>query len=42
MLHYLGVADMAGLITVMSVLGETGGIIFGMSQIPWFFWLGFI
>ena len=42
-LNYLGVAiGVAGIITVIPPLGETGGIIFGLGQIVWFAWVGVV
>lgn len=42
-LNYLGVLiGAAGLLSVIPVLGELRGLIFGLSQIPWFIWLGIL
>jgi hypothetical protein len=30
----------AGLVTVVPALGEIGGMVFGLTQIVWFAWLG--
>jgi hypothetical protein len=30
----------AGVITVIPMLGETGAMVFGLTQIVWFAWLG--
>jgi len=35
------IAGFAGIITTFPSLGEAGGIIFGLVQIIWFFWLGY-
>ena len=32
----------AGLITVVPVLAEAGGVIFGLTQIIWFIWIGIV
>jgi hypothetical protein len=32
----------AGLVTVVPALGEMGGIVFGLTQIVWFAWLGIV
>ncbi len=34
------VVGVAGLITVVPALGEIGGMVFGLTQIVWFAWLG--
>ncbi len=40
--NYFGfVVGAAGLVTIVPALGETGGMVFGLSQIVWFAWLGF-
>ena len=40
-LNYLGVlVGVAGTITIIPALGELGGMIFGLTQIVWFAWLG--
>jgi len=42
-LNYLGVVvGAAGLLSVVPVLGELRGLIFGLGQLPWFIWLGII
>lgn len=42
-LNYLGVViGFAGLISVVPVLGELRGLIFGLGQLPWLIWLGII
>ena len=42
-LNYLGVLiGAAGLLSVVPVLGELRGLIFGLGQIPWFIWLGIL
>lgn len=42
-LNYLGVViGLVGLISVVPVLGELRGLIFGLGQIVWFVWLGII
>jgi len=42
-LNYLGVViGIAGLLSVVPVLGELRGLIFGLGQLPWFIWLGII
>jgi len=42
-LNYLGVViGVAGLISVVPVLGELRGLIFGLGQIVWFVWLGVV
>lgn len=42
-LNYLGVLiGLVGLISVVPVLGELRGLIFGLGQIVWFVWLGII
>jgi Domain of unknown function (DUF4386) len=42
-LNYLGVAiGVVGLISVVPVLGELRGLIFGLGQIVWFVWLGIV
>ncbi len=43
LLNYLGVlVSVAGLVTVIPVLGEAGAMVFGLSQIVWFAWLGIV
>ena len=38
---YFGlVVGAAGIVTVIPALGEIGGLVFGLSQIVWFTWLG--
>jgi hypothetical protein len=32
----------AGLITIIPSLGEIGGMVFGLTQIVWFAWLGIV
>jgi hypothetical protein len=32
----------AGIITVIPALGEIGAMVFGLSQIVWFIWLGVV
>lgn len=40
-LNYIGVVvGAAGIISTIPLLGEPGGIIFGLGQIVWFIWLG--
>jgi len=40
-LNYIGVViGVAGLISVVPILGELRGLIFGLGQIVWFVWLG--
>lgn len=40
-LNYLGVViGLAGLISIVPILGELRGLIFGLGQIVWFVWLG--
>jgi len=42
-LNYLGAAiGVVGLISVVPVLGELRGLIFGLGQIVWFVWLGIV
>lgn len=42
-LNYIGVViGVAGLISVVPVLGELRGLIFGLGQIVWFVWLGIV
>ncbi len=42
-LSYLGVAvSVAGVATVVPMLGEAGGAIFGLGQIAWFAWVGVV
>lgn len=42
-LNYLGVViGLVGLISVVPVLGELRGLIFGLGQIVWFVWLGIV
>lgn len=42
-LNYIGmVVGLAGLITVIPILGELRGLIFGLGQILWFVWLGVV
>lgn len=42
-LNYLGVlVGVAGTITIIPALGELGGMIFGLTQIVWFAWLGIV
>lgn len=42
-LNYLGAAiGVMGLISVVPVLGELRGLIFGLGQIVWFVWLGIV
>lgn len=39
--NYFGfLVGAAGLVTVIPALGEVGGMIFGLTQIVWFAWLG--
>ncbi len=39
--NYFGIlVGAAGLITIIPALGEVGGMIFGLTQIIWFAWLG--
>ncbi|GAB4429609.1 MAG: hypothetical protein Kow0031_10180 [Anaerolineae bacterium] len=41
LLNYLGLlVSAAGLATVVPALGEIGGMVFGLTQIVWFAWLG--
>ena len=40
---YFGlVVGAAGLVTIVPALSEIGGMVFGLSQIVWFGWLGFV
>ncbi|NKQ37812.1 MAG: DUF4386 family protein [Chloroflexi bacterium] len=40
-LNYLGIlVGIAGTMTIIPALGEIGGMIFGLTQIVWFAWLG--
>ena len=40
-LNYIGIViGLAGLLSAVPVLGEIGGMIFGLGQIIWFVWLG--
>jgi len=42
-LNYLGILiGLAGLISVVPILGEVRGLIFGLGQIVWFVWLGVV
>lgn len=42
-LNYIGIViGLAGLISVVPVLGELRGLIFGLGQIVWFVWLGIV
>ncbi len=42
-LNYFGfLVGAAGLITIVPALGEIGGIVFGLTQIVWFAWLGIV
>lgn len=42
-LNYIGVViGVAGLISVVPILGELRGLIFGLGQIVWFVWLGIV
>jgi hypothetical protein len=41
--NYFGfLVGAAGLITVVPALGEIGGMVFGLTQILWFAWLGIV
>lgn len=41
--NYFGfVVGGAGLLTVVPVLGEIGAMVFGLTQIVWFIWLGIV
>ena len=40
---YFGIlVGAAGLITIIPALGEIGGMVFGLTQILWFAWLGIV
>ena len=42
-LNYLGaIVGVAGLLTVIPLLGDVGGIIFGLGFIVWFVWVGIV
>ncbi len=42
-MNYVGaLIGVAGLISVVPILGELRGLIFGLGQIVWFVWLGFV
>ncbi|MEM8533032.1 MAG: DUF4386 family protein [Chloroflexota bacterium] len=42
-LNYLGlVIGLAGIVSAIPAFGDLGGIIFGLGQIVWFVWLGFV
>lgn len=41
--NYFGlIVGAAGLVTVVPALGEMGGMVFGLTQIAWFAWLGIV
>jgi hypothetical protein len=41
LLNYLGLlVGVAGIVTIVPALGEIGGMVFGLTQIIWFIWLG--
>lgn len=43
LLNYFGLlVSAAGLVTVVPALGEIGAMVFGLSQIVWFAWLGIV
>lgn len=42
-LNYLGIViGVAGILSAIPAFGELGGMIFGLGQIVWFVWLGFV
>ena len=41
--NYFGfLVGAAGLVTVVPALSEIGGMVFGLTQIVWFAWLGIV
>lgn len=42
-LNYLGlIVGVAGLVSLVPVLGELRGLVFGLGQLVWFIWLGIV